>query len=1043
MKNLKALVLFVLLVSVMALCFTSCGTPDKNPGEHQHSFSEATCTAPKTCECGATEGAALGHKSVVDAASDPTCTEDGATEGSHCSVCNEVITAQTVIPATGHTHDTVVTLPTCTEKGYTTYTCACGDSYVADEVAAKGHAHSTTVTAPTCTEKGFTTYTCACGDSYVADEVAAKGHAHSTAVTAPTCTEKGFTTYTCACGDSYVADDVAALGHSYGSVTTAPTCEDEGYTTYTCARCKDSYTDNKLSALGHTFIDGKCECGGVYVPAPATGDWALVTELKNGDHVLIGAPAYGKLLSAKKTGYYNVGVNYSATDFSSVTDSEIFVVTVNSDGSYTFTSLTGDVIALADSYSSLNVDGNHKSWTLKEKDNGRFHLYNTGRKTYLEWYASKNNWSTYTNASTDEYLISFYAKSAGSDENHVHNHITSTVAPTCEEEGYTSYTCACGDSYKKNIVSATGHSYTPSVVEPTCEEGGYTNYLCSCGEGYKENEVAALGHSYTDGVCSVCQKEDPDYVKPIPGGMADLDTIVLPSSKPNGDSSYTETYSTTNGWTSVNSAIQTGGSTDMNPQFTVIGPDNTHKAVCLNGKTSAPGKLTSPTITTGISKLTVNYTKIFTDTELSVTVTITDAAGNKYTHVIAQTLPKNEKYVVYTDVWTLETPVSGDFTIEIVNNCPSGNNSNKDRFTVLDVIWEGAAAPHVHEYTSTTTATCTEAGTTTYTCECGDSYTEEVDKLGHIDENLDVSCDRENCSGKVAPPADTVLSNFTANNLGSKLSTSASYYVVGTIVEVIDAKNGIFYIDDGSGEYFYFRLPKDADGNSYSAWTSGKIVLGDKVQVYGKINKYSSTSAPNGSFWPAIQSGLVTVLEHTHAFSEPTCTEDGVCGCLAVGESALGHTDTDGNNACDRCEWNMKHKVETVKTQYNSIKGTEDATTDRYIFRGEKFNMTVEKGSSTLNTNGTNYVRIQNLNNVVIGSLNGEKIVSITFVTTGDSYVDELQLFLESAGYTIETNGLEVTVKIDSLELVTLSNTSKKVARIAEIIVVYEVSVAA
>ena len=38
-----------------------------------------------------------------------------------------------------HTHDykATVTKPTCTERGYTTYTCAtCGDTYTADEVAA-------------------------------------------------------------------------------------------------------------------------------------------------------------------------------------------------------------------------------------------------------------------------------------------------------------------------------------------------------------------------------------------------------------------------------------------------------------------------------------------------------------------------------------------------------------------------------------------------------------------------------------------------------------------------------------------------------------------------------------------------------------------------------------------------------------------------------------------------------------------------------------------------------------------------------------------
>ena len=45
---------------------------------------------------------ATGHKVVVDQAKEATCTENGLTEGSHCSVCNEVIKKQEVIPSTGH-----------------------------------------------------------------------------------------------------------------------------------------------------------------------------------------------------------------------------------------------------------------------------------------------------------------------------------------------------------------------------------------------------------------------------------------------------------------------------------------------------------------------------------------------------------------------------------------------------------------------------------------------------------------------------------------------------------------------------------------------------------------------------------------------------------------------------------------------------------------------------------------------------------------------------------------------------------------------------
>ena len=61
-----------------------------------------------------------------------------------------------------HSYTAVVTPPTCTEKGYTTHTCSCGDSYVDTYVDALGHDwDSGTVTKqPTATETGVRTYTC-------------------------------------------------------------------------------------------------------------------------------------------------------------------------------------------------------------------------------------------------------------------------------------------------------------------------------------------------------------------------------------------------------------------------------------------------------------------------------------------------------------------------------------------------------------------------------------------------------------------------------------------------------------------------------------------------------------------------------------------------------------------------------------------------------------------------------------------------------------------------------------------------------------------
>ncbi len=71
---------------------------------HEHAWSDATCTEPKKCECGETQGEALGHDMVTDAAKAATCTETGLTEGSHCSKCDGATTAQEVVPVIAHSY---------------------------------------------------------------------------------------------------------------------------------------------------------------------------------------------------------------------------------------------------------------------------------------------------------------------------------------------------------------------------------------------------------------------------------------------------------------------------------------------------------------------------------------------------------------------------------------------------------------------------------------------------------------------------------------------------------------------------------------------------------------------------------------------------------------------------------------------------------------------------------------------------------------------------------------------------------------------------
>ena len=84
-------------------------------------YTCTVCGGTKTESIKATEK----HIVVIDKSVLSTCTTAGKTEGSHCVVCNAVITAQKAVPATGHSYDAgkITKQPTVTTAGVKTYTC--------------------------------------------------------------------------------------------------------------------------------------------------------------------------------------------------------------------------------------------------------------------------------------------------------------------------------------------------------------------------------------------------------------------------------------------------------------------------------------------------------------------------------------------------------------------------------------------------------------------------------------------------------------------------------------------------------------------------------------------------------------------------------------------------------------------------------------------------------------------------------------------------------------------------------------------------------
>ena len=227
-----------------------------------------------------------------------------------------------------HSYTSIVTAPTCTEKGYTTHTCACGDSYVDSYTDALGHSYGTwkQTKAPTCTAKGTETRTCTRCNASETRGINALGHdLKHHAAKAATCTEKGWAAYdTCSRCNYSTYKEIAATGHHHNAVVTAPTCTAKGYTTHTCA-CGDSYKDSYTNALGHSYANGKCtRCGAAdpnYKPAPKAPKLKITTSAGKPKiywNAVDGATKYWiyRSTDGKKFSYYDSTTKTSYTNSS-------------------------------------------------------------------------------------------------------------------------------------------------------------------------------------------------------------------------------------------------------------------------------------------------------------------------------------------------------------------------------------------------------------------------------------------------------------------------------------------------------------------------------------------------------------------------------------------------------------------------------------------------------------------------------------------------------------------------------------------------------
>ncbi len=108
---------------------------------------------------------------------------------------------------------------------------------------------------------------------------------------------------------------------------------------------------------------------------------------------------------------------------------------------------------------------------------------------------TKEQWSKITKYTYNEPLLNatIHYNSLGE---HLHCYLVTVIPPTCTTQGYTLYSCDCGETYTDNYVEA-GHSITTVVTPATCTVSGISCEVCEmCGETFGTSIVIpATGHT--------------------------------------------------------------------------------------------------------------------------------------------------------------------------------------------------------------------------------------------------------------------------------------------------------------------------------------------------------------------------------------------------------------------------------------------------------------------------------------------------------------------------------------------------------------------
>lgn len=329
-----------------------------------------------------------------------------------------------------HNYTTVTeTMPSCIENGHIIYKCSiCDDCYI-DETPALGHSYISTTIQPTCVEDGYTKHICTtCADSYISDKIPALGHKTNTNVISTTNSE----VYPFAFDDGiYSSTNKVNASSSVFTITALINCKLK-------IQYKTSSEDNydKLTITHNS--DVKVTASGI------DENWkTIVLNLSKGDNVYIKYAKDSTVNKGEDTGYFKFDCN-DVDNFESTCENSIACGVCG----ITFKPATGHSYD-NDCDMDCNVCGKTRTTT---------HIYDSD--------------------------CDITCNVCGIVRTINHTYITTTILPTCIENGYTSHVCSvCGDNYVDEI-SAIGHDYedefTTDKVANDFEEGSKSRHCTRC-----------------------------------------------------------------------------------------------------------------------------------------------------------------------------------------------------------------------------------------------------------------------------------------------------------------------------------------------------------------------------------------------------------------------------------------------------------------------------------------------------------------------------------------------------------------------------------